>query len=135
VKTTLTALLLTVATLSFVALAWADPPSFKKRPGTEKEFMTAVGEEVVKAVRSKPAKLTLGDYKITDPEKNRKLITINMNWAGSITGTKFKSEIKIKVVADKPEWEVTDIEYTDDNPVPAAGKAEHLKELKDKFNR
>jgi hypothetical protein len=135
VKTTLTALLIALASLAFVSPTWADTPAFKKRTGTEKEFMTQVGEAVVRAVRSSPAKLTLGDYKITDPEKNRKLISITMNWAGSVTGKKFKSEIKIKVVADKEDWEVTDIDYTDDNPLLATGKAEHLKELKEKFNR
>jgi hypothetical protein len=135
VKTTLTALLLAFASLAFVSEAGAQAPSFKKRPGTEKEFMTEVGEAVVKAVRSSPAKLAMADDKITEPEKNRKLITITMNWAGSLTGTKFKSEIKLKVVADKPEWEVSDIEYSDDNPLLAAGKAEKLKALKEKFNR
>lgn len=142
-KTTLTALLIAaVASLSFVASVRAEDktedttPSFKKRTGTEKDFMKSVGEAVVKAVRTKPAKLELGDYKITDPKPNRKLITIDMNWAGSLTGTKFKSTVKITVdPTDKEKWEVIEIEYADDNPLPKTGLAEHLDAIKKKFNR
>jgi hypothetical protein len=98
--------------------------------------MTKVGEAVVKAVRTSPARLSLGDYKITDPKPNRKLITITMNWAGSVTGKKFTSEIKLLVdSADKDSWEVIDIEYSDNNLSPKIGMERNLKALKEKFNR
>ena len=142
-KTTLTALLIAaVACLSFVTPARADDkkdddvPSFKKRPDSEKEFVTKVGEAVVKAVRTSPAKMSLGDYKITDPKPNRKVIDINMNWAGSVTGRKFKSTIKVTVdPTDKEKWEVIEIDYNDDNPSLKVGMERNLKTLKAKFNR
>jgi hypothetical protein len=143
VKTTLTALLIAaVASLSFVGPARADDkkeddtPSFKKRTDPEKEFVTKVGEAVVKAVRTSPAKLSMGEYKITDPKPNRKLIDITMNWAGAVTGTKFKSKIKVTVdPTDKEKWEVIEIDYSDDNPSLKIGMERNLKALKAKFNR
>ena len=142
-KTTLTALLIVaVASLSFVGPARADDkkeddtPSFKKRPDSEKEFVTKVGEAVVKAVRTSPAKLAMGEYKITDPKPNRKIIDITMNWAGSVTGKKFKSTIKVTVdPTDKEKWEVIEIDYNDDNPSLKVGMERNLKTLKAKFNR
>ena len=142
-KLSLTALLMAaVASLAFVApVAKAedkeDPtPSFKKRLDSEKEFITKVGEATVKAIRTAPAKLELDTYKITDPKPNRKIIEIIMNWAGSVTGKKFKSVIKITVdPTDKEKWEVIDIEYNDDNPSLKVGLEKNLKTLKAKFNR
>jgi hypothetical protein len=142
-KTTLTALLIVaLASQSFVGSARADDkkddatPSFKKRGESEKEFVAKVGEAVVKAVRTSPAKLEMAEYKITDPKPNRKVIAIKMNWAGSLTGTKFKSDVKITVdPTDKENWEVLEIEYTDDNRLAMTGKAEKLNALKAKFNR
>jgi hypothetical protein len=132
-----TALLVALASLSFVgSLRAEDPPAFKTRLDAEKAFITKVGEAVVKAVRTSPAKLSLSDYKITDPKPNRKLLAITMNWAGSITGKKFTSEIRLLVdSADRDNWEVIEIEYSDNNPSPKIGMERNLKALKDKFNR
>jgi hypothetical protein len=131
-----TALLVTLAALSFASGLSAQVPAFKDRLDGERAFITKVGEAVVKAVRTSPAKLSLGDYKITDPKANRKVIDITMNWAGSVTGKKFTSEIKITVdPTDKDSWEVLDIEYSDNNPSPKIGMERNLKALKEKFNR
>jgi hypothetical protein len=59
-------------------------PTFKNRPESEKEFITKVGEATLKAVRTSPTKMEMLDYKITDPKANRKLIEINMSWAGAV---------------------------------------------------
>src|SRR4051794_15098943 len=84
--------------LAFVGpVQGADAPSFKTRGRNEKEFVTKVGEAVVKSVRPSPAKLTLGDYKITAPKPNRKVISVTMNWVGSVTGKRFASVIRITV--------------------------------------
>ncbi|MGL4550785.1 MAG: hypothetical protein ACRC33_06325 [Gemmataceae bacterium] len=143
-KTTLTALLVAaVASLSFVGPTRAaddkkedTTPSFKKRLDSEKEFVAKVGEATVKAIRTSPAKVEMGEYKITDPKPNRKVIDITMNWAGSVTGKKFKSTIKITVdPSDKEMWEVLEIDYNDDNPSLKIGLEKNLKTLKAKFNR
>jgi len=131
-----TAPFVALVSLSLAGQLSAEPPAFKNRLDGERAFITKVGEAVVKAVRTSPAKLSLGDYKITDPKPNRKLLTITMNWAGSITGKKFTSEIKITVdSAYKDSWEVIDIEYSDNNPSPKIGMERNLKGLKEKFNR
>lgn len=137
-----TLLMAAIASLAFaptVALAQDKEdttPSFKNRLDSEKEFMAKVGEATVKAVRTSPAKLEMADYKITDPKPNRKVLEITMNWAGSVTGKKFKSVVKITVdPTDKEKWEVIDIEYTDDNPSLKVGLEKNLKNLRAKFNR
>jgi hypothetical protein len=136
VNTAPTAPLVALASLAFVGPLSAEPPAFKARLDGERTFMAKVGEAVVKAVRTSPAKLSLGEYKITDPKPNRKVIAITMNWAGSITGKKFTSEIKLTVdTADKESWDVIDIEYSDNNLSPKIGMERNLKALKDKFNR
>lgn len=138
-KTSLTALLVAgLATLPVAADDKKDDPtpSFKNRLSGEKEFMRKVGEAVVKAVRTSPAKLDLEDYKISDPKANRKVIDIKMTWAGSITKKKFKSEIKITLdPTDKDRWEVLDIDYSDDNPSLKIGMERNLKALREKLNR
>ena len=128
--------LVALAAVSWIGQASAEVPAFKNRLDGERAFITKVGEAVVKAVRTSPAKLALGDYKITDPRPNRKVIAITMNWSGSITGKKFTSEIKITVdPTDRDSWEVLEIEYSDNNPSPKIGMERNLKALKEKFNR
>jgi len=128
-----------VVCLAFAAQARAaedEVPSFKKREDPEKAFMAKVGEATVKAIRSKPAKLEMDEYKITDPKPNRKLITIKMIWYGAVTGKKFTSDIKITVdPTEKDKWEVLDIDYKDDNPSLKFGFESNIKKLKAKFNR
>jgi len=114
----------------------AEVPSFKKRDENEKVFMAKVGEAAVRAVRTSPAKLEMDSYKITDPKANRKVITIKMNWAGSVTGKKFTSDVTLTVdPTEKDKWEVLDIDYKDDNPTPKLGLETNLKKLKAEFNR
>src|SRR5262245_48446922 len=96
-----------------------DPlPSFKKRGTKEKAWVEEVGTAIVKAARSGPKEIELEEYKITEPKKGRKEIKITMNWKGGLTKKKFVSTILVKVdVNDKDEWEVVNIDYSDDNKV------------------
>ena len=60
-----------------------------------------------------------------------------MNWKGAITKKKVQSTILVKIDAsDKDKWEVTNIDYEDDNKVsltkPNAG---NIQDLIKKFNR
>jgi hypothetical protein len=124
-----------LASLAFVGPAQAQP-RFKMRGPNEKEFMTKVGEAVVKAVRTSPTKSDLAGYSITDLKPNRKVIDIAMKWTGSVTGKKYTSTIKVTVdPTPAAGWEVLDIEYNDDNPSPKNRMESNLKALKDKFNR
>jgi len=123
------ALLTALALLAAVPAARAaddDVPSIKKHPDEKKEkefkqFATDVGTAVVKAARLKPADLELEDYKITEPKKDHKELKIVMNWKGGLTKKKFQSTIVVKIDAsDKDKWEVTNIDYSDDNKVSLA---------------
>jgi len=129
-KTTLTFCAAVIAGLAL--LAWSpaaraaddDPPSIKKRPegkDKEKEWVSEIGASVVKAARSKPVDLELDTYKITDPKKDHKEMHITMNWKGGLTKKKFVSTIVVKIDAsDDKKWEVTNIDYSDDNKVSLA---------------
>lgn len=128
--------LMVLVFLGVATPAEAGVPSFKKRDSIDKTFLKEVGEAVVKAVRSKPARLELGDYRISDPKPNRKVLTIKMVWHGAATGKKFTSDIKITIdPTQKDNWEVLEIEYDDDNPLLKFGLAKNLKELRAEFNR
>jgi len=116
-----------------------DVPSFKKRGEKEKEWVTEVGTAVVKAARSNPKDVELDTYKI-DPvkdKKDRKDLKITMNWKGAITKTKVTSNIVIHVDTSKEkEWEVLNIEYTDNNKVSLAKPNQSkVQDLIKQFNR
>ena len=117
-------------------------PSFKKHPDEKKDkefkqFATDVGTAIVKAARSKPVDLEMEEYKITEPKKDHKQLKIVMNWKGAITKKKVQSTILVKIDAsDKDKWEVTNIDYEDDNKVsltkPNTG---NIQDLIKKLNR
>jgi hypothetical protein len=122
-----------------------DVPSFKKPPAKEKEkgFVTEVGTAILKAARLDPTKIELDSYKIKDVKgkKHRKELEITMNWDGRVssrvTKKKFASTIVVHLdVSDDKEWEVLNIEYSDDNKIsPAKPNVAKIQELIKKFNR
>src|SRR5262249_4268053 len=127
----LSAVVVCLALTAHARAADDEVPSFKKREGSEKEFAAKVGEATVKAIRTKPAKLEMEEYKITDPKANRKVLAIKMIWYGAVTGKKFTSDIKITIdPTEKDKWEVIDITYTDDDVSPKFGLDKNLKMLK-----
>jgi hypothetical protein len=111
-------------------------PSFKKRGDKEKEFVSQVGKAIVKAARASPAKLELDEYKFTDPKKDRKDLTIKMNWAGAITKKKYVSTIVVKIdSSDDKKWEVLNVEYKDDDISLLKPNSAKIQELIKKFNK
>jgi len=135
------AMLLTALALLVAVPARAaddDPPSFKKgfEKDKEKEFVTEVGTAIVKAARSGPASIEMDTYKFTDPKKDHKELHITMNWKGGITKKKFVSTIVVKIDTSGKEWEVSNIDYSDDNKI-SIGKPRdaEIQKLIKKFNR
>jgi len=140
------------ATLSFSALLLAclgllaavpaaraadedEVPSFKKRGDKEKEFVAQVGTAIVKAART-ANKIELDEYKFTDPKKDRKDLTIKMNWVGAITKKKYTSNIVVKIdSSDDKKWEVLNIEYKDDSVSVAKPSTAKIQDLIKKFNK
>jgi len=132
------ALLLSLPVLLLVANAvWAadEIPSFKKRGDEEKQFMAQVGTAVIGAAHPTGKKVGLIKYEI-NPEKGkegRAELLLKMEFYGVLTNKKYVADITIKVdVSNKDAWEVLNIDYTDNDPIPADLKA--VQALIRKFN-
>jgi hypothetical protein len=128
---------LTVLALSLAgasARADDDDISFKKRGDAEKQFVTRVATAVVKAAHSTGKKHDLLDYKFTNPKANRTELVIKMEYHGILTNKKYVADIVVKIDStDKDSWEVLNIDYTDNNNVPA--NANKIQELIKKLNK
>jgi len=135
------AMLLTALALLGGSVARAaddDVPSFKKRGEKEKEWVAEVGTAIVKAARTGPTKIELGEYKFEDvkDKKDRKDLKITMNWVGGVTKKKFKSDIVVKIDTTKEkEWEVLNIEYKDDSISIGKPRQNEIQKLIKQFNR
>jgi len=128
----LLALLFVLAALPTCA-ADDDVPSFKKRGDNEKEWVTAVGTAIVKAARSGPKDVTLDRYKFEDVRKGRRDLHVTMTYLGGITKKKFEATIVVRIdVTDEKEWEVLDVEYSDDGNIR---RPKGIPDLIKKFNR
>jgi hypothetical protein len=59
-----------------------------------------------------------------------------MNWQGGITKKKFVSTIVVHIDASGKEWEVLNIDYSDDNKISVAKpNANKIQDLIKKFNK
>jgi hypothetical protein len=128
----LTGLALALAGAS--ARADDDDVSFKKRGDAEKQFVTRVATAVVKAAHATGKKHDLLDYKFTSPKTNRTELVIKMEYHGALTNKKYVADIVVKIDStEKDSWEVLNIDYTDNNNVPA--NANKIQELIKKLNK
>ena len=104
-----------------VARPAADDLSFKRRGNEAKRFVTAVGEAVVKAAHPTAKKLSLVKYEYTQAKPNRTELVLKMEYHGAVTDKKYVADVVIKIdSSDKNAWEVLNIEYTDNNNLPAS---------------
>jgi len=126
------ALLLVVGTTQ----AMDETPSFKKRGDAEKTFVAKVGSAVVHAARSKPQTVGLLSYEYTKPKANRTELNIKMEYFGLITKKRYLAEITIQIDStDKDNWEVVNIDYSDNNPNLVGANEKKIKALKKEFNK
>jgi len=147
-KTTLT-LAATLLAAMAVAVTSAQPayaqgddvPSFKRRSDKDKDFkafVEQVGTAVLKSARSGPKSIEMDNYKFEDVKgkEHRKDLKIVMNWKGGITKKAFVSTIVLHVdVAKEKEWEVLNVDYSDDNKIsPFKPNAAKMQELIKRFN-
>jgi hypothetical protein len=114
-----TSIIVGLATLSY---ALEDPiPNINKRGSDEKKFAEQLGFAVVHAARSAPKNLKLLKFEQSTPELGRLVWDLKVEYYGSITGKKFEADIKVKIDTIKKEvWEISNIEYKDDNKVSLA---------------
>jgi hypothetical protein len=104
-----------------IARPAADEISFKRRGNEEKRFVIAVGEAVVKAAHPTAKKLSLLKYENNSTRANRTELVLKMEYHGAVTNKKYVADIVIKIdTTDKNAWEVLNIEYTDNNNLPAS---------------
>lgn len=123
-----------VLAASVPARAADDSISFKKRSDEEKRFVTAVGEAIVKAAHPTGKKQALVKYEITRPKANRTEMTIKMEYFGRVTNKKYVADVIIKIDSTNPkEWEVLNVDYIDNNNLPANVKK--VQELIKEFNK
>jgi hypothetical protein len=116
------------------ATAAEDNIAFKRRGDEEKRFVTAVGTAVIKAAHGTGRKIALVKYEFTTPKANRTELTVKMEYHGLISGKRYVADIVIKIdSSDKNAWEVLNVEYTDNNNIPANTKK--IQDLIKDFNK
>jgi hypothetical protein len=114
-------LLSAVALLLGGGVAAADDVSFKKRGNEEKRFVTAVAEAVIKAAHPTAKKVSLLKYEYANPKPNRTELVLKVEYHGAVTDKKYVADVVIKIdSSDKDAWEVLNIDYTDNNNLPAS---------------
>lgn len=126
-------------TLASAFLRWddADFPAFKSGSKREsKEFVTKVGDVIVKAARSKPRKIDLTDFSYASPKAGRKELTLKMTYTGAVTRVKFTVDVVMLLdTEDKDKWEVLNIRYSDSNKSPVPYSEKKVQDLIKKFNK
>jgi hypothetical protein len=112
----------------------ADEVSFKKRGNEEKQFVTNVGEAVIKAAHGTGKKPALVKHEYTTPKPNRTELTIKMEYFGAVTKKRYVADIVLKIdTTNKDAWEVLNIDYSDNNTVKF--NATKVQELIKQFNK
>jgi hypothetical protein len=126
---------LVVLALLPLARAADDEPSFKKRGDQEKQFVTLVGEAIVKAAHGTAKKTALLEYAYKEPKPNRTELTLKMEYYGAVVGKRYVADIVVKIDStDKNAWEVLNIDYADTNTAIKQNEKK-IQELIKKFNR
>ncbi len=116
------------------ALAADEFPSFKRRGDEEKRFYASVGEAVLKSAHPTGKKRALVEYKLTNPKPNRTEVLLKMEYYGLTTNKRYVADITLKIDStDKNSWEVLNIDYVDNNTIPANVKK--IQELIKDFNK
>jgi hypothetical protein len=114
-----------------------DFPSFKAASSREsREFVTRVGEVIVKAARSRPRKIELKDFTYASPKAGRKELTLKMTYTGAVTKVKFNVDVELLLdTEDKDKWEVLNIRYSDSNRSPVPFSEKKVQDLIKQFNK
>jgi hypothetical protein len=109
-------ILLAVPTLAPIARAADEELSFKRRGTAEKQFVSMVGEAVVKAAHTTAKKVSLVKYAYEQPKANRTELVLKMEYHGAVSDKRYLADITVKIDStDKEAWEVLNIDYSDNN--------------------
>ena len=119
-----------VALVSAVSLAcWASPARAAK---IDEKLATSLGQEVVQAAHPSAKDVSLLDYKEATKD-GRLVLSIKMKYYGKVTSAKYTANVTITVDPGKEPPKVVDVDYKDDNRVPASKKG--LKEVNDRLQK
>jgi hypothetical protein len=131
-----TAGLALVAALALATIVRAadEEVSFKKRGSEEKQFVTRVGDAIVKAAHPTARKIDLIKYEYTLPKTGRSDLNLKMEYHGAVIGKRYVADIVVKIdSSDKNAWEVLNIDYVDNNTIRHDEKK--VQELIRQFNK
>lgn len=97
-----------------------DSISFKQRGDEEKRFVARVGETIVRAAHGTSPKPALVKYEFTNPKPNRTELKLRMEYRGAVTDKRYVADVTVIIDSTtKDAWEVLNIDYTDNDNVPA----------------
>jgi hypothetical protein len=90
--------------------------SFKRRGSVEKQFVSMVGEAIIKAAHGTAKKVSLVKYAYEQPKANRTELVMKMEYHGAVSDKRYLADITVKIdTTDKEAWEVLNIDYSDNN--------------------
>jgi hypothetical protein len=129
-----TSLLALLALLVPLARASADDvPNINKRGDDEKKFVEKMTNAIVTAARTTVKSATLTKYDKKEPKPGRTEFHITAGYKGRVTKSGYTATIVVHVdTGTKDKWEVTRIEYKDDNKLLQNRK--NVEALVDKLN-
>ena len=96
----------------------------------DEKLATSLGRDVVAAAHPSARGISLLDYKESTRD-GRLVLSIRMKYYGKVTSAKYTSDVTITVDPRREPPRVVDVDYKDDNKVPANKK--NLKEVGDKL--
>ena len=118
------------------AVAAEEVPTFKKRGDMEKEFVNKVAAAIARAARAKPQRPAVLSYEYTRPKPNRTELVIKMEYFGLVTMKRYVADITVIIDStDKNNWEVLNIQYSDNNPSPVGPSVKKIQALIKEFNK
>ncbi len=88
----------------------------------DEKLAAVLGKEVELAAHPTAKDPALLDYKESTPKDGRLQLTVKMKYFGKITSAKYTATVTITVDTTKEPPRVIDIDYKDDNKIPASGK-------------
>jgi len=92
-----------------------------------------LGKEVVLAAHPTAQKVGLLEYKETAPKAGRLVLRLKMRYFGKATDAKYLATVTITIDTTKEPPTVLDLDYKDDNKVPASKKK--LKAVEDTLTK
>jgi hypothetical protein len=118
-----------LAVFSAALLAcWAAPARGANK--IDEKLAASLGKEVVEAAHPTAQDISLLGYKETSKD-GLLVLAIRMKYYGKVTSDKYTSNISILIDPSKTPPRVVDVDYKDDNKVPASKR--RLKDVGDKL--